>query len=119
MIEFFFTLILVGAVYLGVNGAAGIAPLRLLLFVVSLVLGQGIKLQIQYFFSLICFFTDNAYGVLKGREILTNFFSGALIPLAMFPDFIRKQSIDRLPFSGDRICSMQHFYRNFSNERMF
>ncbi|HJD37569.1 MAG TPA: ABC-2 family transporter protein [Candidatus Blautia ornithocaccae] len=99
LIEFFFTLVLVGAVYLAVNGAAGITPIRLLLFLISLVLGQGIKLQIQYFFSLICFYTDNAYGVLKGREILTNFFSGALIPLAMFPDFIRTV-IDRLPFSG-------------------
>lgn len=97
--EFLFTFLLVGGAYLAVNGLADIEPVRVLLFLISLLLGQGIKFHIQYLFSLICFYTDNAYGVLKGREILTNFFSGALVPLAMFPAVVR-QVIDFLPFSG-------------------
>ncbi|MCA5962254.1 hypothetical protein LC724_20315 [Blautia sp. RD014234] len=74
--EFGVTLILVGCLYLSVNGAAGIRLERVLLFLVSLFLGMGIKFGIQYLFSLLCFYTDNSYGVTKAREVLTNFFPG-------------------------------------------
>lgn len=97
--EFSISLLLIGSLYLAVNGTEGIRPERCLLFLVSLVLGQGIKFNIQYVFSLLCFYTDNAYGILKGREILTNFFSGALIPLTMFPAAIRG-ILNFSPFSG-------------------
>lgn len=97
--EFLFSMIFTSALYLGINGNSKIEWFRCLLFLVSLFLGQGIKFNIQYFFSLICFYTDNGYGVLKGREILTNFFSGALIPLAMFPEICRRV-ISLFPFSG-------------------
>ena len=57
------------------------------------------KFCIQYLFSLMCFYTDNAYGVSKARETLTNFFSGALVPLAMFPGILR-EAVNFLPFRG-------------------
>lgn len=98
-IEFLFTMIFVGGLYLSRNGIFGIEWLRCILFLISLFFGQSIKFNIQYFFSLICFYTDNGYGVLKGREILTNFFSGALIPIAMFPEICR-DIINLFPFSG-------------------
>ena len=48
---------------------------------------------------MFCFYTDNAYGVVKGREVLTNFCSGALVPLALFPGFLQK-IVTVMPFSG-------------------
>lgn len=98
-LEFFLTLLFTAVMYCGVNGTTGMNLVNCTLFLISLLLGQGIKFSIEYFFSLICFYTDNAYGVLKGREIFTNFFSGALIPLAMFPQVL-KSVIHLFPFCG-------------------
>lgn len=97
--EFLLTFLFTGVFYLYVNGMGSTDLFRCLLFLLSLLLGQGIKFSIQYLFSLLCFYTDNAYGVLKGREVMTNFFSGALVPLAMFPGFFRK-IVSMFPFSG-------------------
>ena len=99
VMEFSMSFLFIGSLYLFVNGLQGITPCRLLLFLVSLLLGQGIKFSIQYLFSLLCFYTENAYGVVKTREVLTNFFSGAVIPLSMFPAFFR-QGGHLLPFQG-------------------
>lgn len=73
--------------------------LRLLLFLISVAHSLIIKFSIQFLFSILCFYTDNYYGVTKGREVLTNFFSGALIPLMLFPKEVCK-IIESLPFSG-------------------
>lgn len=98
-IEFLLTFLLTGSLYFMVNPASTVRPWRIILFIISLLLGQCIKFNIQYLFSLLCFYTDNAYGVLKGREIMTNFFSGAMIPLVMFPEAIRRVIVC-FPFSG-------------------
>lgn len=98
-LEFAATFVLVGSVYLAVNGVKFLSGIRTVLFLVSLFLGMGVKFCIQYIFSLLCFYTDNSYGVTKAREILTNFFSGALIPLAMFPGILR-EIVNYLPFKG-------------------
>ena len=81
------------------NGLNGIEWERCVVMLISMLLGMGIKFNIQYLFSMLCFYTDNAYGVVKGREVLTNFCSGALIPLALFPDFLQK-FVTSMPFSG-------------------
>ena len=72
---------------------------QLLLFLISLLAGQIIKFSIQYLFSLLCFYTDNAYGVVKAREVLSSFLSGALIPLSMFPPACQTL-LHLLPFQG-------------------
>lgn len=95
--EFAATFLLVGCIYLAVNGTQYLNVIRIILFLISLILGMGVKFCIQYIFSLMCFYTDNSYGVTKAREILTNFFSGALIPLAMFPGIL-KEIVNYLPF---------------------
>ncbi len=98
-LEFAATFVLIGSVYLAVNGLQYLSGMRTALFLISLFLGMGVKFCIQYLFSLLCFYTDNSYGVTKAREILTNFFSGALIPLAMFPGVLR-DVVNVLPFQG-------------------
>ena len=113
--EFGVTLILVGCLYLSVNGAAGIRLERVLLFLVSLFLGMGIKFGIQYLFSLLCFYTDNSYGVTKAREVLTNFFSGAILPLVMFPGGLRRV-VEALPFQGIVFTPCSIFIGTFSME---
>ncbi len=97
--EFGAGLVLTGSLYLAVNGTASVHPVRTVLFLCSLLLGVLIKFSIQYLFSLLCFYTDNAYGVTKAREVLTDFFSGALIPLGMFPGMFRNL-VQCLPFQG-------------------
>lgn len=95
--EFITGTVLVGGVYMSVNGTGSIEFWRSIWFFISLLLGAVIKFCIQYLFSLLCFYTDNAYGVTKAREVLTNFFSGALVPLAMFPGILR-ELVTWLPF---------------------
>lgn len=68
-------------------------------FPLSLFFSIIIKFEIQYFFSIFCFYTDNHNGVVKAREILSNFFSGALVPLIMFPESIR-EVLGFSPFAG-------------------
>ncbi len=97
--EFAVTFLLIGSIYLAVNGTRYLSGIRAILFLISLFLGMGVKFCIQYLFSLLCFYTDNSYGVTKAREILTNFFSGALIPLSMFPGVLR-ELVRYLPFQG-------------------
>lgn len=113
--EFAVTLLLVGILYLAANGGVGITPLRTLLFFLSLFLGMGVKFGIQYLFSLLCFYTDNSYGVTKAREVLTNFFSGALLPVAMFPGVLRTV-VEYLPFQGIVYTPCSIFIGTFTME---
>lgn len=112
-IEFLITFLFTGVFYFFVNGIKDFQIWRFLFFIISLLLGQGIKFSIQYLFSLLCFYTDNAYGVLKGREILTNFFSGAMIPLVMFPKAVQ-QIIQFFPFSGIVFIPCSIFIETYS-----
>ncbi|WP_228101054.1 ABC transporter permease [Paenibacillus donghaensis] len=69
------------------------------LFILSLALSVFIKFGIIYLASLFCFWTANGIGVAWMRAALTNFFSGALIPFAFFPEWLA--GISRLlPFQG-------------------
>ena len=88
--EFLITFLWCGTFLVMCNGMQNIEMWRVLLLLFSILLGMGIKFNIQYIFSMLCFYTDNAYGVVKGREVLTNFCSGALVPLALFPGFLQK-----------------------------
>lgn len=95
LITFFFTSI----AYICINGVAALSLFHIFIAIISLFIGQGIKFQIQYLFAMLCFYTDNAYGVVMAREVITNFLSGAILPLVIFPKQI-KIFIGLLPFSG-------------------
>lgn len=99
IMEFMLTIFFVGMIYFFVNGQKDMSIERMLLFLCAFILGQEIKSSIQYIFSLACFYTDNGYGIVKARELLTNFFSGALIPIIMFPGSVKKIAY-LLPFRG-------------------
>lgn len=60
-----------------------------LLFLPSVALGFVIKFLISFMFALLCFWTVNGAGLYWAHTAVTNLFSGALVPLAFFPDWLR------------------------------
>ncbi|MBW8349892.1 ABC-2 family transporter protein [Bacillus sp. IITD106] len=71
----------------------------IVLFAISLVISLVLKFSIVYIFSLLCFWTTSAVGIAWSRAAITNLFSGALIPLTFFPDWL-KALASILPFQG-------------------
>jgi len=70
-----------------------------LFFLASLILSVFIKFNIIYLAGLVCFYTTSHLGVLWARTAITNLFSGALVPLALFPDWLGTMA-RLLPFQG-------------------
>lgn len=67
----------------------GPASSAVVLFPLSVTLGFVVKFLLSYLTALLCFRTTNAIGLLWARSAVTNILSGALIPLAFFPDWLR------------------------------
>jgi ABC-2 type transport system permease protein len=74
-------------------------PARLGLFVISAGLATMIKFGLIYCVSMTAFYTTGLMGVTFGRVAIMNLFSGALIPLVFFPDWLRATAAV-LPFQG-------------------
>lgn len=70
-----------------------------LLFIPSLLLGMAIGFMFDFIVGTIAFYTEAVYGVVVGKKILMEFFSGQLIPIILFPKFIRKITMI-LPFQA-------------------
>jgi ABC-2 type transport system permease protein len=58
----------------------------------SLVLAVLLRMTLVSWFSLLCFYTTGHLGLTWTRTALTEFFSGALIPLSLFPEWLRSVS---------------------------
>lgn len=69
------------------------SPVAALLFPISVALGFLVKFLISYLTGLLCFRTLNAVGLLWARAAVTNILSGALIPLAFFPGWLRAAAL--------------------------
>lgn len=57
----------------------------------------AVKFLLVYVFSLTCFWTTSLMGISWMRKALTDFFSGALIPISLFPEWL-KGATEWLPF---------------------
>ncbi len=68
-------------------------------FILATVLAFATKFLLVYVFGLFCFWTTSLMGISWLRKGFTDFFSGALIPLGFFPDWLRKGA-DWLPFKN-------------------
>jgi ABC-2 type transport system permease protein len=68
-------------------------------FLISVGLGFLVKFLISYLTALLCFWTTNGIGLLWARSAVTNLFSGAIIPLALFPDWLKTVAL-ALPFQA-------------------
>jgi ABC-2 type transport system permease protein len=69
------------------------------LFIISIGFSFLIKFLIVYIFALFSFWTTSVMGVVWFRRALTDFFSGAVIPVIFFPDWLKGIS-DLMPFQG-------------------
>ncbi|MBN1438439.1 MAG: ABC-2 family transporter protein [Anaerolineales bacterium] len=69
------------------------------LFLLSLLLGSLTRFLVLYITSLLCFWTINWLGIYWTYLAVTNLFSGGLIPLVMFPDWLRTVAM-ALPFQA-------------------
>lgn len=68
------------------------SPDGLLAFIPSLLLAVLLRMLLVHCFSLLCFFTTSSLGLSWTRQALTEFFSGALIPVALFPAWLQAVS---------------------------
>lgn len=84
--------LLVGAVVLAVFGYGHLAHphgAQIAYFAVSLALVVPLKFCISYMTGLVCFWTQNYFGVSMARQAVTNLLSGALAPLVFFPHWFQ------------------------------
>jgi ABC-2 type transport system permease protein len=68
------------------------SPAGLPLAILSLILGVTLRMALASWFSLLCFYTTSHLGLSWTRRALMEFFSGALIPIAIFPDWLKTVS---------------------------
>ena len=67
-----------------------IIPLQnICLFLPCVFLAVLIRIMMIEIFSLVCFFSTGHLGIVWTRQALTDFFSGALIPVVMFPEWLQ------------------------------
>lgn len=73
--------------------------LALAAFFLSVLFGFVIKFLIYYLMALLCFWTINWLGIYLTYTAIVNIFSGALIPLQFFPDWLQTIALN-LPFQA-------------------
>lgn len=66
-------------------------------FLPCLLLGLLLRMMLVHTFSLLCFYTTSHLGITWTRQAITDFFSGALIPVALFPAWLQSVSY-AMPF---------------------
>ena len=79
-----------GVIHLGVN---------LLFFMVSVVFALTINFCIDFFIGTVCLYTQSIWGINIIKEVIVLLLSGATIPLAFFPDTLRR-IVSYLPFQS-------------------
>ncbi len=83
-----------------VFGGISVPPLPMLaLFVLSMATVVPLKFALVYCTGLLCFWTHNYMGINWARTALMQLFSGALVPIAFFPVWLRWPA-EALPFQG-------------------
>lgn len=70
-----------------------------LLFALSLLGAILVKFGVVYLAALLCFWSTGSMGIVWTRIALTNLLSGALVPLAFFPDWLERLALF-LPFQS-------------------
>lgn len=87
------------ALALFASAGLGGAGLRLAAFAVSLVLGFTLHFFYKFMLGLTAILTTNVWGVFNVEAVVSGFLSGALVPLAFFPDWARGV-LGLLPFAS-------------------
>ena len=82
-----------------ITGGAIPLGLNLLYFMIALFFGLLINYYIDFFVGTICFYTEATWGVDAGKNIIVMLMSGAVIPIAFFPEGFRRVA-EFLPFQA-------------------
>jgi ABC-2 type transport system permease protein len=86
------------AVLIGFSTPPG-HPITWLYFLLAMMFSFTIKFLVVYIFGLFTFWTTGGMGLAWIRKGITDFFSGAIIPLSFFPGWLQGIS-NVLPFRG-------------------
>lgn len=79
-----------GAVHLGIN---------LVFFVLSVILAVSVNYSIDFLVGTICLYTESIWGINIMKQVIVLLLSGATVPLAFFPDGMKK-IVMLLPFQS-------------------
>ncbi|MBR4200666.1 MAG: ABC-2 family transporter protein [Oscillospiraceae bacterium] len=79
-----------GAIPLGIN---------LLFFVLSVVMAVSVNYSIDFLVGTICLYTESIWGINIMKQVIVLLLSGATVPLAFFPEGLRK-IVMLLPFQS-------------------
>lgn len=82
-----------------INFGGSFTFIKIILFILSLILGFLINFYFSYCFGLLAFKITNLWGIHQVMDAIIQLFSGALIPLSFFPNFAQKL-MDFFPFSS-------------------
>lgn len=66
-----------------------LTPIKLLFFCISSLVGMLLMQLIDIFFSIIAFWTTNTWGIWILRNSIVAVFSGALLPISIYPSWFR------------------------------
>ncbi len=87
----------------GVMGYITLTPINLiisiLLFLLAQLIANLLNDTISYICGVFCFYTSSGWGINQAKEVIVNFLSGRLLPLAFFPGMFGV-IINYLPFAG-------------------
>lgn len=76
-------------IFLVFPGSVVFASQNMGLFFLTFLLGLILKMLIIHNFSLLCFFTTSHLGLTWTRDAIIDLFSGAVLPLALFPEALK------------------------------
>jgi len=99
VVSFFMILLPTFIIVSIITGFAIPLGLNLVLFLPALLLARLISYYIDFFVGTICLYTESTWGVDMAKEVLILLMSGAVIPLAFFPNGLR-QAAEFLPFQA-------------------
>ena len=97
VVNFFFTFLPTFIIVSAVTDGAVPLGINLLYFVCSVVLSIIINYSIDFFVGTICVYTESIWGINIMKQVIVRLFSGAMIPIAFFPEALRSV-IYYLPF---------------------
>lgn len=89
-------------------------PANTFYFIISLVLGLLTVASFDYMLGILCFWTENNWGVIYFQRAIIEILSGTLIPLDFFPKGIREVIINYLPFQGIVYTPIQLFQNQWT-----
>lgn len=97
--QFVFTFLPTFIIVCSVTGGAIPMGINLLYFVISVVMAVVINYTVDFMTSTICLYTESIWGINIMKQVIVLLLSGATIPIAFFPDTLKK-AVGYLPFQS-------------------